>query len=407
MARSNTVTQLSLDRFAEIIGVHPLHFNQVTVEWLADTHTCESPLIQYSWQDADRVGREEIALAIKAAEDMIFQWTHFNVKPLWVEDVIDYTRPWAPDLFRGANADLRGLQQVLKASNKYIQYGGVRVKTFLGTPIIVYTDVDSDGYSETATVTQATVVTDPEQLSVYYPTQAGDDAFEIIPTKVAIAGGVATITMRRERLVNLSEMESLSVRGVDGLDDSKFLTTVDVYAVENYPGQQVEFQWDNFESVCGCGLPTCSICTFTTQTGCMTIRNGAQGLVTATPALWNLNTEAYESSAFNVGRAPDKARLWYRAGLKYGNSFNKITPEFERAITLLAIAQLDRPLCSCGGLSAYIDHWQEDLTEPPSDGRSRSPMVTEYIYHNPFGTLRGAIEAWKIVSKYAGDVVYA
>ncbi len=66
MGRSEVLTKLPLDRWAKIMGIDPLHFNGV----LDDTHTtqsCEQPWMQFAWQSNDRIGREDIAVAIAQA----------------------------------------------------------------------------------------------------------------------------------------------------------------------------------------------------------------------------------------------------------------------------------------------------------------------------------------------------
>ena len=48
MARARTVTKLSLDRWAQIIGINPLHFSQVQIE---PPTVCAQPWMQYEGQD--------------------------------------------------------------------------------------------------------------------------------------------------------------------------------------------------------------------------------------------------------------------------------------------------------------------------------------------------------------------
>ena len=69
MARANTPTLLSLDRFAQILGVPPAHFaGGYTATVFPVTSSCSQVWFQHAWQAADKVGREELAVAIAGAE---------------------------------------------------------------------------------------------------------------------------------------------------------------------------------------------------------------------------------------------------------------------------------------------------------------------------------------------------
>ena len=52
MARADTYTKLSLNRWATIMGVHPLHFCGVIMPDLPPT-VCAKTWNQYPWQDTD------------------------------------------------------------------------------------------------------------------------------------------------------------------------------------------------------------------------------------------------------------------------------------------------------------------------------------------------------------------
>ena len=65
-------TLLPIDRWAEIIGMDPRHFRQVTTSQTPQ-RTCAKVWKQYSWQEADAVGRFDVADAIQQAEKTIAQ----------------------------------------------------------------------------------------------------------------------------------------------------------------------------------------------------------------------------------------------------------------------------------------------------------------------------------------------
>ena len=98
MARASTYTLLSLDRFAQILGIDPAHFNQCGAPSLdpavfPEEGRCSDVWFQYDWQKNDRVSRETLARAIKAAEDDIAKVLNYYPAPLWfTNEVHTYPR---------------------------------------------------------------------------------------------------------------------------------------------------------------------------------------------------------------------------------------------------------------------------------------------------------------------------
>lgn len=390
MARANTRTLLSLDRFAQIIGLHPLHLNQVVVGDLAPATTCDQPVVQYSWQDADRVGREEIAQAIADSEQRVKEELGFSVMPDWeVNEPLDLLKGHSPESVAYGMRDSRGYWIGYRPKYGYIIGGGVEDKILIQAALpIVYSDADGDGYFETATMVVATTITDVEQIAVYYPGQGGSDLWEVRPINVSIAGGIATITCRREQLVLPDVMEVFNPRGVDGLDNTQFLTTVDVYRHYHTPSTQVQFVYEEPDSV-----------GFSVQTGFMLVRDSRLGIVTLQPGTWD-GTSTFTSDCFTYCHRPDRANLWYYAGDKYGAYNRRMDPKWERVIAYLALAALDRPICSCQGLEAFVSYWREDLAlYARSQSSSRSFTVTRKVLDNPLGTTRAAQYAWSFIRK--------
>jgi hypothetical protein len=96
MAVAKAATKLSLDAFARVMQINPLHFNSVTLPG-ANT-TCGEPLYQYGWQAADKVSREEIAQVIADAERLIENHLHYRLLPSYEVDerhALD-PRMWQP-----------------------------------------------------------------------------------------------------------------------------------------------------------------------------------------------------------------------------------------------------------------------------------------------------------------------
>lgn len=389
------------------MGVNPLHFNGVFVEGLSPVTTCEQPLMQYDWQTADGVSRESIAIAIADAEERIAQWLGFKPLPTFeLDERHAFQRPFSPTLQRWSLTQPNGQSEAVKLDYGHVVAGGIeRRDTIQNSASVTYTDEDADGYFETATIVVPTTVTDPNEIVVCLPGEGGAPEFEVRPITVSIVNGSATITMRREQLVIPALFERLdSNRAIDGMVDANFLTIVDVLRSWHDPSQQVQFLWENANSGCGCGSVACATCYIGAQFGCSVVRDYRLGLISGSPALWDESTSSYTYSSYFVGRSPDKARWWYRAGYRdqtRARPFREMARKYERAISVMAASVLERPFCGCKTVEAASQFWREDFALLTQDHSFR---VSSKLLDNPLGTTRGAVEAWRIIHAEAlGD----
>lgn len=400
MARASTVTLLSLDRFARVMGQHPLHFNQVYTE-SAPATICSDPVLQYAWQAADRVGREEIAEAIATAEDQISRYLGYKLLPTWIAG-----EPHELLRFGGGGsafarlADARGRGLPVQTDYGYIVEAGQRGSSLIDADAaITYSDVDGDGYDETATITVSTTVTDVNEVRIFYPGESGVEEWEIRPITVSIVNGNATITCKRQQLVKPELMDGFSVEGVDGDVDANFLTTVDVYRIYNDPSLQIRYEWEGWDGGCS----TCVACRINYQTGCVTIRDARLGIVHGRPANWNADDSQFDTAELNLCAWPERVKLWYRAGARderLTRSMVEMKAEWERIIAYYAVTLLDRPWCSCDAAANYSKYWRTDLARNDSGpSGSTNFAVGSQVLDNPLGTTRGAVQAWNAIQR--------
>lgn len=401
MARANTLTKLSLDDWARIMGVHPLHFNQVYVNIPT---VCAQPWLQHEWQNEDRVGREAVARAIAQAEANLEAHLNYRLAPSWeIDEWRPTIRPWRPELINYSVTDVRGFSQVVISNWKHAISGGIRSKTLVAAGVAVtFTDADSDSYLETATATQVVTFPSACEVRAYLPGRAGADEYEIRPIDVSIdaATGIATLTMRREQLVNpdLTSILEPDATGLLGTDAANFETTIDIYRVYNDPQQQVQFLWEPFGNVC-CAGSGCAQCAYNVQLGCLMIREDPKhGMFSYRPGTWNATTLEFDSAAWSVQREPDLVRLWYYAGAR-DKSLTcptvEMSEDWKRVVAYYAAALLDRPICDCNNIRAWVENWRRDLAIP---GEERL-RVSKADLENPFGTRRGAVNAWHRVQE--------
>lgn len=381
MARASVETIIPLDRFARIIGINPLHFNQVAATASPST-LCSMPITQYAWQDSDRVGREEIAFALREAENTIGAWLGFDVAPRWnAEEHLHMPQP-----FGGRSSwQSYGYRPSVQTSKGYVITGGQEARSLIQAGVaVVYSDADGDGYKETATITVATTVTEEDEIAIYYPGKSGANVWEIRPlVSVTIAAGVATIVARREQMPLESLQEAFTAESIDGDDDANFLTTVDVYRHYNDPSVQAKFLWENITCEDGTGFPL--------QLGFFNIRDHRNGVIIPRAGDWVAADIDFTLKTWAECHPPDHIHVWYKAGWEG-------SPELERIVCLYALALIDRPICGCDSLNHVGLYWREDLSELVGGG-SRF-QIGKRVQDNPLGTTRAAVEAWKLIERY-------
>lgn len=427
MARASLPTILSLDRYAGIMGINPAHFNGAAANSLNPAVFpinvgCKDVWYQYAWQRFDVVSREEIAEAIYDAEKDIEAELGYSPGPKWVtNEVHSYPRPSYRGAF-GNGLNVRGQMKSIKArqGSKFIQ-AGRRGATLIGTATtggatLVYSDPDGDGFSELATITLTTTVTDTCEIDVFFAGNAGAKEWEVRPLKsVAIAGGTVTITLDSWKLIDpdLWEFFPTSTTEANGSlinisTTSNFVTSIDVYRIfTDFTEVSAQFFWErdpvtNVLVFCSsCGGTGCETCTLRTQDGCIHVRNVQRGLVVPAPASYDSTDARWEGTNWLDCREPDQVKIWYYAGelderFLSGETCQPLSDYWAHTISWLATARTKRPFCSCGGSLAKQEWLRQDFSE---QGGATTFALDNDQLANPFGTQRGAIMAWQRVSK--------
>ncbi len=435
MARASTPTLLSLDRFFQILGINPAHGNQSANSTVMPYGSCCQDIIfQLDWQFKDRVSRESLAYAIAQAEQDIAEALGYWPAPTWtVEEVRQYPTHHRPEVVQCGGLDARGYAKAIKSEHGRVIAPGRRTVTLLGTPstaggTLVYTDTDADGVIDIVTVTQATTLSDVREIKVYFAGHAGLPEWEIrLPRTKAIAGGVFTATFWPWQLIDPDLWDALATTAdaapidwnenhVGGAPPAtiydNLVTSVGVYREYNdTTAISAVFYWEppvgNRLSCPTCGGTGCAACTLTTQDGCLHVRDAEVGLVVPQLATYDSTDAAWEASTPTVCRDPDYVKLWYYSGLIDGRYLNSQSPydplpqAWAEAIAYLAMARLNRPLCSCDRVEDVFKDLQTDLALV-SDVQTYN--VDPNALANPFGTRKGAVMAWQRVMKLAKRV---
>jgi hypothetical protein len=211
----------------------------------------------------------------------------------------------------------------------------------------------------------ATTVTEVDEICVYYP---GEDV-QIHPSKVVIAGGNATITIPRARLVD-PDIDLNCDPCPNWDDDRNFLATVDVKRCYNNP-QGAFFVWFG-----DCSVPCLTSFNEITQDAYGRITSNRLSLVEFYPASYSGGT--FTPVHFTNCCNPCRLRVSYKSGRQSSMS------------TELLTARLAHTL-----LSEMLPYAQDPCSQCYKDDRIKDPsgLIT------PYGTASGAIRAWMADSR--------
>lgn len=427
MAVASTPTLLSIDRFFALLGVSPAHANQGTANPIFPAGgSCGQVYFQHDWQAPDRVSREAIAYAIDEAEREIGYVLGYPVAPTWVaQEVHPFQRQlWkrrTPVFMRhggDADRDATGAPFSVKTTWAKVISGGRRAVDLVGTATtaaatLAYSDLDADGYAETATVT----LTPPAAMSIpyvseikaYYPGHSGAREWEIRPARTRTYTGIlVTLTFWSWQLIPWVLLEAFPnnaspLGAIDLTLAASRLASVDVYQEYNDPLQpSAQFLWERWGGECGdsgcvCGGVGCSLCSLKTQDGCISIRDAEMGVVVPRPATYDTATAQWNNAAWSECRNPDQVKLWYYSGLMSdralsGEQDDPLGHQLAQAIAWLATARLDHAFCGCANVQTLSTELRTDLTRI-TGGESFS--YPQNLLDNPFGTKKGEVMAWQ------------
>jgi hypothetical protein len=415
MARADTPTWLPLDRWAQIVGINPMHFNQLTSNVLPVGSVCGDVWYQNSWAHPDQAAREDVAEAIREAEHRIAAIIGYYLLPDWVEDErVKTVRPARPELFASGSINLRGQLKSITSRWGYIISGGQKQVDLIKADVDVsdaagaLLDLDGDTFKETVRFIVNVASADLDsacEVRVFYPEggvvpASGLAEWEVRPISVSIVGDTATITFKRWQIVDPELQFRLDTDSIDGDIDASFLQAVDVYRVWNDPQSMAQLLWESDNEPTGCPYCNgagCPSCAFNSQVGCFHVRDEQLGILAYTPAAWDATNERFLRADYAVCRDPDQLRLWYYAGYESTHPLIncprvQMDPFLEKIVAYYSAALIDRNVCSCNNIERFVSHWREDLART---GREVAFQLSPSDLDNPFGTTRGGIEAWR------------
>lgn len=402
-------TWLSLGRYAQIMGLNPISLygavaKNSTGEYISGGSACNEVWHQYDWQDADKVSRTALALAIQDAENDLAQILRRPLAPTWIaEEVHAYPKFHRVGYGAWYNAD--GRAKAVLTDFRPVIAAGRRGVTLLGIAAPDYYDLDADGFFETARVSIAVTYTDANAVKVYFKDTSGSEEWEIRPCRrKSISGGVFTADFYTWQLIDPDLWENFPTLNSDefeidlsGNPPSGVVSEVEVYYEHNdTTAASAQLFWSSDD---------CPVCELTVQDACLDIRDAMIGEVAPWPAEY---VDGEWSPVECISAAPpDMVKLWYLAGeysqrYQRGFTHDPLSDKWARVIARLATARLSKPICSCGNLTSLFEYLSTDLAVNLGE---RSFSVDFELLGNPLGSRRGEIEAWQFVHKLVGSNV--
>ena len=404
-------TLLSLEDYARTLNLNPVQFRGAVTS-IKPVNNCSDVWYEYSYQDGEKISRQELLLAIAQAEEDIATVVGFWMAPRWVEaEVVDYTKYNVPEYRTRHGYGSTGERKTVNTRWGYVHYGGQRATTAITPANIVREDnIDTTGdtFEDMAvfTVTNLTFTNmcelqaffkvydelDAENCRTEPESEGADEYWQIRDIRIKLSGTTATVYVPIWQMIQPQLQRQLNATAIDADNANSYVDTLEFYRVYNDPSAPVQFLW---------GDPSCetAACAWLTQAGCMRVIDSRVGITAVEPGVYSATTNTFSKGNFANGVEPTKARLWYYAGYSnpYARGCNKLTEFWKRVIVMLASARLPLPVCTCSGIEERIEHWQEDT----SMATAARTFITAPDA-NPFGTRVGEILAWNAITKTMG-----
>lgn len=431
-ARPLPYTLLSLERYAQLMGLNPAHFWQTySQDVFPLTNECPEVWYKYAWQKSGNISREDLAYEISQAEADLAQVLGYWPAPVWVNERVLYPQHHRPDRHTGHGLGAGGLRKGVRGRWGLAQAPGQRaVALGASGAAVTYSDEDGDGLAETATISAdisgsaAAAVLEKgwgeayastKGLKVYFAGNGGLPQWEVrSPVSHSYAGTTLTAVFRSWQLVDPALHEAYpnadgSPYPIDLSDTGNLVSTVDVYLEYTDRGAtSAQFLWEEQYTCASCAGAGCSACNPYQVTGCAPIRDAEISLFAPVPASYDSDEDSWTQSAVSVSREPNEVRLWYRAGAlsqeyQMGLTDDPLSHRFAQAIAWLATARLQEEICACGNAYALAKDLRQDLSVASPEGNF---IVTiDEVVKNPFGTRKGEVMAWRLVRKLAHKVI--
>lgn len=379
-------TLLPLSRYASIMQISLPHFHQLNGP--------KAPLLSGCDDIWDQDGRELLAWTMLQAEELIATELGFWPAPKFITN--------EPHLLGldGVRGDWMNAE--LETDWGYVEAYGTETLTLIqADAVIQYQDLDGDPFDREETARIGTSLygdldacSNLCDVAVFIRVADGaedvhDERWEIRPIKVDIDGDTMRITADSSLFVKPG-LWSLTEKDCQGSDDANawrydfelgnLVPAVDVYCRTVNTALPVTLRWSG---VCGCT----DVCEHQTQTACAYPTDLKRGFFATRPAS---GANVYAASTYCY--PPESVYVNYKAGYPLDPKTCRMNSNLERAIVKLTNVLLPEPPCNF--CDAAQVRWKKD--------RDNIDPLTPEAASMPWDLYSmGALEAWRIVKKFA------
>lgn len=433
-------THLTLDRYASIMGINPVHFQMAYSNTAYPIlGSCDDVWYRYSWQRADRESHMSVAVAIKAAEEELANYVGYPLAPSFVsEEEIKYPSFHRPEYVSTSGLNIRGYNKSVNARWMKMRSTGRRGTTALAlATAVVYTDTDTDLFFETAQISititpaQHAALGDSREIKVFFEGTLANPDWEVRhPNRVEFTYNAGPddwtvdIYMDSWLLIDPDLHAIPTMSGISGgtnaidLSNSfaEFVATVDIY--QEYVDKTVPsaiFLWETLSghgtanlplgsssSCLSCSGAGCAICTRTQVSGCSHIRGKEASIIVPIPGTYSATTGLWSVANFLNCREPDAVSIYYYAGdtsdeYRNGYSTDPLSQFWADTIAGLATARLGREFCGCQGSREKAKYYQTDKAR---SGETFAYTIDFALTKNPFGTKVGELLAYSRATSF-------
>lgn len=393
-----TRTLLSIDRYAQIMGINPMFFNQGSQINTASGVTIMpfgsgSPNVDLTWQQeswslTNNVSREQLAQEIRTAEHDAASFLGFYPAPDWTEEIIDMPRHHDP-LVGFTGIDVRGNPSSVKLSRSKFIDGGVRAVAKIGDYNISYVDNDNDLWAETAVIEIPLAEigdTDINEIKAYLPNGNGHPTFEVRPARQKYKTDTNLVMHfwtwqlidpeEKHKLPN-NDMNSVAI---DLSSNDYLLHNIEVYREYN-DNSQMHYTFIMEDGSIG-------------DSGKLILKNIKADYVTPVPV--DKCCDCSGQAAF--------VKVLYYSGNKCKDAdntyYDNLDPVLAKAIAYIATARLERPIAgNVKNVTSFTQLLQNDMSSAGGDNKTYR-MFHDIIYENPFGTRYGELLGYKMLIQF-------
>lgn len=393
---------LSLERWREIMGYHPLSFWQWQDTYVSaqqgrnpNGSACNPLVREYAWQNIQALGRADIRQAIDTAITRLTEYLDYSPYPAYREDKIAIT----PDMW-GYGYGGRCLR-LRTEKGKIIKLGVEKrelVETVETSEGEVITEIFGYDIPNTFTVAfQDDPDLDLDELILVvnnadrYPVASNRDSLDCKwirgydrverKTQAPISGTSIVFTGRAWLMAKPEKYESLTLNPADAAlkitETANLLSQIDVVRQYTEAGTGLDdaaavLVWDK-----PCGCVPCDSGQIPTTAGIHDPNTGE---------IWARFPDALCNCA-----TPDYVKVRYLAG--------DTACTWDEVVARFAAAEMTRTICQCDTAHNEFTRWNADRARINSNGLIF--QSTEDSQNNPFGTREGHIQAWMRVMRNA------